>query len=186
MTELLDRIRSGDQGAIGLFYAQLKQFHFAFLLADLRNRDAAEDAFEELFVLMLHVVIHCKVDNVWAYARGIRTNMLRKRWKESQRIVAIDEAQGLREPRQSPEGEASEAELRDVLRKAVEALPPHTKRLIDLCYFNDHSAEEIQRLLDLPSPQALRQQKSRAIAVLRERAARILQFPQKQPEAIAA
>ena len=181
MKELLARIQQDDAEAKEWLYKELHRLHWGSLL---RLGQEAEDAFDELYLVMLTVIRECQLQNpdfVWAYARKVKRSIVAHTISQLARGRTLEVvSDNLKEPRPSPEVEAFETERRDVASRLLSKLPPGTRRFIELCYFDDHSAEEIQRLLQL-TPQAFYARKSKALKVLRDKANRILEFP-KRPE----
>lgn len=169
-SELVGRVRAGDRSAIADLYRLHARPMFRHLLGMLGERQAAEDAVQEIFIKAIE-----KID---AYQQGqgpfaawlhrLAKNHAIDELRRRQRLRAVREESGL-EGANSAMADllaASEPWLGESrLRALVRLLPQSQQRVLFLRFAAGFDPPEVAGLLKL-TPAAVRQQQRRAIKSL--------------------
>lgn len=154
-TLLAERIRSGDQEALGKLYDRYAPYAMGLALRVVRDRFAAEDVVHDAFVAiwqridrfdpargslrawLLTVVRNRAIDRV----RGARPTM---------DVDAADE-QSLLRTGPNPTWELALARISAAeVRGVLDRLPPEQREAIELAYFDGWTYREIARLTGVP------------------------------------
>ncbi len=91
--ELIERARTGDTGAIAVFYEQFRDAIYRFLYYRLGNPQAAEDLTSEVFLRMINSLSDYRPQNVsfqaWLYqiARNLSIDHYRKNSSHTQTVL---------------------------------------------------------------------------------------------------
>lgn len=150
-----------------------------FVIANkiLRNRESAEDAVQDAFVLIMRNLD--KIQDIYTrrtanYIRIIVKNRALQIYNQSRRreIVVDDYNFFLEQPDrlQDVEGQFVRKELSDILMGLILKLPDKYKEVLYLYYYNEISYAEIARMLDTTEANA-RQIARRARKILEEKLA---------------
>ncbi|HXE74222.1 MAG TPA: RNA polymerase sigma factor [Candidatus Xenobia bacterium] len=152
---LVRRARQGDAEALGELYRQLRPRVFGLCRHLLGSREAAEDAASEVFLKAQRAMK--TYDSALPFPRWLLSiashyciDVLRRRRLE-QRLFHPGEIES-EEPaaqRLSPLAEVMQAERRDHVRAAVEALPERYRLPLVLRYYSELSYEQIAGTLGL-------------------------------------
>ncbi len=167
----MERIHAGDPSALDAvlekYWSRLVSYADRLLL----DRDAAEDIVQEAMLRLWKQRSHwTPSQQLQAYLyRIIRNLSLNERMK---REVRRDWAhKKRREPRAgapSPLDLAERAELREVLDRAIEALPARRREIFILSRYHRHTYQQIAEILEI-APQTVANQMSAALDELRVR-----------------
>jgi len=168
---LMERIQSGDPGALDEALAEFWEPLVRYARSFLGSSDAAEDAAQEAFVrLWRHREEWSATESLRAYLyRILRNHLMNER--RAQRIRARWRDRALRRPPHGPTTPielAEHGELADAVRAALEDLPPRRREVFTLARFHGLTYGEIAEALDV-SPQTVANQMSAALRTLRER-----------------
>jgi RNA polymerase sigma-70 factor, ECF subfamily len=154
--DLIRRIAAGDQDALAELYDSASRSIFGLVLRILNDPSASEEVTLEVFT------------QVWKQAgaydprRGTPSAWLLTiaRSRAIDRFRSTDQTRKRSEPLASveltassgdnPEDTASEAEMRRVVRSALDTLPPEQRQVIELAYFSGLSHSEIAERLKQP------------------------------------
>ena len=164
---LVARIRDGDAGAFGVFFDR----HHADILRYLARRGVSPDVADDL---AQHAFVY-----VWEHratldpARSARALLFRiahtralNHFRDTRRLTGeLPDA-----PDPGRADAAVEADLREALAAAVEALPPRRREVFELCFVSGLTHREAADALGL-SPKTVEHQMSYALKTLRERLA---------------
>jgi RNA polymerase sigma-70 factor (ECF subfamily) len=154
--QLIRRIAAGEQDALGQLYDSTNRTVFGLIVRILNDPAAAEEVALEVYT------------QVWRQAssydprRGTPSAWLLTiaRSRAIDRFRSTDQARRRQEPLSTvetaraditdPEESASEAERRELVRAALDALPPEQREVIELAYFGGLSHSEIAERCSLP------------------------------------
>lgn len=152
--ELLHAVARGDEGALARLYDQYRVILFGLLVRILNSREEAEDVLQEVFL------------QVWKRAKDF--DQLRGRpftWlvtlarsRAIDRIRQLGARQRLADSAaQNASGEASDAvtdtlhsEQREIVARALAALPEEQRHTLNLAYFEGLTQSEIAQKLGTP------------------------------------
>jgi len=130
---------------------------YSFILGILRNRQAADDAFQETFVKIIRGAAGFQPDrkfSSWAFkiANNVCVDMMRKDLRREINIeyddAAVDNSPG-------PDSAYEEKEQAQRLRDHIASLPDAQRRVVILREFAGLSFKEIADILDCPLNTAL-------------------------------
>ena len=151
-TELIARIRAGDQLALQALYARHNVKVFRFALRLLRSEPSAEDVVSEVFTDVWRSPANFEgrsEASTWllAIARNKAFSMLRrKREQELDEDAAAETA----DPGDDPEVVLQKKDKGEILRACIERLSAEHREVIDLVYYHDKSIEEIAEIVGAP------------------------------------
>ena len=150
---LLERIERGDRAALHELYAA---YHHAVLRFMQRVTKSLELAQEGVNDVMLTVWRNSKSFgrrssvSTWimgiAYHKALKALASRRRWS-SRFGFDIDDFEDRREAAVDPD---EHRDLRDLLAKALDDLPPAQRAVVELTYFGGYSYEEIGTITGCP------------------------------------
>ncbi len=126
---------------------------FAYVLALVRNWSAAEELFQEVSLVVLQKGQEgLAVEQFGPWSREIARRTVLNYWKTSSRTrlvlseAAIDSLDRAFDARETEVREREQEQLQR-LRRCVQGLPEHLRRVVDLRYQEDLSLAEIARRL---------------------------------------
>jgi RNA polymerase sigma-70 factor (ECF subfamily) len=165
---LLSRIQEGDSGALEILLERYWAPVVRYVATILGSRDAAEDVAQDTFVRLWERREAWKLEGsvralLFRVARNLSLDELRRRSARERTLRAIPIAPPLR----SAAKDLEDFELRAVVVKAVESLPPRRRQVFILIRHYGLSYRETADVLDL-SPQTVANHLSLALADLRE------------------
>ena len=150
---LLERIERGDRAALHDLY---NSYHHQLLRFMQRITKSLELAQEGVNDVMLTVWRNSSSFgrrssvSTWimgiAYHKALKALSSRRRWS-SRFGFHIDDFEDRREAAVDP---SEHRDLRDLLTKALDDLPPAQRAVVDLTYFGGYSYEEIAAIMDCP------------------------------------
>ncbi len=152
--ELLHAVARGDEGALARLYDQYRVILFGLLVRILNSREEAEDVLQEVFL------------QVWKRAKDFDQERGRPftwlvtlaRSRAIDRIRQLGARQRLADSAaQNTSDEASDAvtdtlhsERREIVARALAALPEEQRRTLNLAYFEGLTQSEIAQKLGTP------------------------------------
>jgi RNA polymerase sigma-70 factor (ECF subfamily) len=151
LVDLLSRTANGDKSAFRALYAEAGPKLFAICLRMMKNRDEAEDVFQEAFVKIWersHQYDAAKGQALGWLATIARNCALDRLRKPGRRVLPFDEAV-VEEIDAHVQGIDQTAEGRD-LKRCLEALREDYRRVVVLAYVNGMTHEELAGQLDRP------------------------------------
>jgi RNA polymerase sigma-70 factor (ECF subfamily) len=172
--QLAARCRTGDIGAFAQLYAQYERLVFRYAYHVLGNRDDADDMLQETFVRAYQAIggfrgqagLHTWLLKICAnLIRNHRRQELRRREisLEGQPEYALRADLG-----EGPQAVMERAQDTELLRLALQSLPPNQRELIALREYEGLSYQEISQVLG-GSPITIRVKLFRARNRLKER-----------------
>jgi RNA polymerase sigma-70 factor (ECF subfamily) len=160
---LMLRYQEGDVQAFEQLLERHRKKLFGYLLRMLRNREQAEDAFQEVFLRIVKSRMRYQPSATftqWMYT--IAHNLCVDRFRRSGivKTESMDKSEGedsdrsladrLASSNPSPEESAASAEQRSVLEGAIMSLSPDNREVFLLRERQGLSFKEIARSLDIP------------------------------------
>jgi RNA polymerase sigma-70 factor (ECF subfamily) len=179
-TELLERVREGDPGAMDTLLARYEKGIYRFGLRMCGSEDAAKEVLQETLLAAFRNLGQFRGDaklSTWLFqiARSFCTKSHRGRSNDADRAPA-DSPEALAVPTEgpSPEEGARARELGLALSVAIQALPISQREVLVLRDVEGMSAEEAAAVLGIGVPN-LKSRLHRARAELRKQLAAVLE-----------
>ena len=155
--DLVRRLSGGDQGALGPLYARYAPAIFNVAVQSL-DRAEAEEIVQEVFLSVWRKASTFDSGRgtfrAWILQIGhfAVINELRRRSRRPKLEWDPDGSMmsNLPDPEPQPPDAAWEEYRRDVVRSAVDALPPAQRRALGLAFFEDLTHQQVADVLDLP------------------------------------
>jgi len=147
---LLRRIADGDREAFRLFYERYAGRLLAYVRAIGRQRDAAEDVVQEVFLSVWRKAASYRPDrgDVAGWLYTITRNRLVDRWRRKGGVVEESE---LDFDLLASKERGAESKIVDLsVRKALSGLSLEQREALELAYFGGLTYEETAARLDLP------------------------------------
>ena len=171
-TELVERAKRGDHRAYGELVHAYQGIAFRTAYLVVRNAAEAEDAAQEGFVKAFRALGRFRTGEPFRpWLLKIVVNEARNRLRSSARrdalVVRASAEKPSGEAAPSPEAALLDAERRELLLAAVEALPEPQREVISCRYLLDLSEEETAAVLGLRRG-TVKSRTSRALERLRE------------------
>lgn len=139
--------QSGDRHALDLLLRATQGWLFAYLLNLVRERELTLDVLQESFLLIyrkLRWLQDPEAYRSWVYRLASRKAFELIRRRRRFESVPLEEQEERSEPPPPSIG------LRDEIRPKIDRLPPNTRAVIVLHYFEECSLGEIAEILSLP------------------------------------
>jgi RNA polymerase sigma-70 factor (ECF subfamily) len=179
-TILVEAARSGDIGAFESLVRRYDRNVFRIAQHITQNREDAEDVVQDAFLKAYQNLGQFQGQSkfyTWLVRITVNEALMRLRRRRPERMVSIDEDVKTEEdsmPREiadwspNPEQQYTQAELKDILSKTIQGLPPSFRTVFVLRDVEGLSTEETSSALDLSVP-AVKSRLLRARLQLRER-----------------
>jgi RNA polymerase sigma-70 factor (ECF subfamily) len=176
---LIDAHLKGDSEAFGELVRRYGDSLLGYLTRICRNREQAKDLFQETF-RKVHEKAHTLRSSQfksWLYTIATRVAMDSLRRSKRVRTVSLDDGVGcdgdncpqpVAADCDDPAVEASKAEQKELVRKAVESLPDRQRVTLVLAYYQGLSYREVAKILDC-SIGTVKTQMFRALRTLAQR-----------------
>ncbi len=175
--EIVARVVSGDTALFELLMRRNNRRVFRAVRAILRSDDEAEDAMQEAYVSAFsHLGEFGGRSKFSTWLVRIAVHEALGRLRRGKRITSLDDAE-LEEPMattRSPEGAASDGELRVLLEAAIDALPIGFRAVFVLRAVEDMGVEETALALAIPE-ETVRTRLHRARGLLRDSLAKTIE-----------
>jgi RNA polymerase sigma-70 factor (ECF subfamily) len=177
---LVDAARSGDIGAFESLVRRYDRNVFRIAQHITQNREDAEDVVQDAFLKAYQNLGQFQGQSkfyTWLVRIAVNEALMRLRRRRPERMVSIDEDVKTEEdsmPREiadwspNPEQQYTQAELKDILGKTIQGLPPSFRTVFVLRDVEGLSTEETAAALELSVP-AVKSRLLRARLQLRER-----------------
>ena len=153
--DLLRRLQGGEMEVLGRLVDRYGEGLMQYLHSILRSREAAEDAFQDTWVLVARKSRRCDPDRPFApwlfrVARNQAYDHLRSRGRRS--IFSLDErtlrTQG--DPRSSPSAAVDRLAAREIAERLMPRLEAGFRESIHLRFYRECSYEEIAEICCIP------------------------------------
>ena len=177
---LVDAARNGDVGAFEQLVRRYDRNVFRIAQHITQNREDAEDVVQDAFLKAFQNLGQFQGQSkfyTWLVRIAVNEALMRLRRRRPERTVSLDEEVRTEEdsmPREvadwspNPEQLYSQAELKDILSKTIQGLPPGFRTVFVLRDMEALSTEETAEALNLSIP-AVKSRLLRARLQLRER-----------------
>ena len=177
---LVDAARNGDIGAFEQLVRRYDRNVFRIAQHITQNREDAEDVVQDAFLKAFQNLGQFQGQSkfyTWLVRIAVNEALMRLRRRRPERMVSLDEDVKTEEdsmPREvadwspNPEQLYSQAELKDILSKTIQGLPPGFRTVFVLRDVEGLSTEETAEALNLSIP-AVKSRLLRARLQLRER-----------------
>lgn len=179
-TLLVTAARSGDIGAFESLVRRYDRNVFRIAQHITQNREDAEDVVQDAFLKAYQNLGQFQGQSkfyTWLVRIAVNEALMRLRRRRPERMISIDEDVKTEEdsmPREiadwspNPEQQYTQAELKDILGKTIQGLPPSFRTVFVLRDVEGLSTEETASALELSVP-AVKSRLLRARLQLRER-----------------
>src|SRR6059058_1446071 len=189
VTEELALVQAAKRGDISAFEQLVKRYdRNVFRIAQhiTQNREDAEDVVQDAFLKAYSNLGQFQGQSkfyTWLVRIAVNEALMKLRRRRPERMVSLDEEVKTEEdslPREvadwspNPEQQYTQAELRDILTRTIQGLPPSFRTVFVLRDVEGLSTEETADALDLSIP-AVKSRLLRARLQLRERLSRYFQ-----------
>ncbi len=177
---LVQAAKKGDVGAFGELVKRYDRNVFRIALHITQNREDAEDVVQDAFLKAYENLQQFQGQSkfyTWLVRIAVNEALMKLRRRRPERMVSLDQEVQTEEdsmPREvadwspNPEQLYNQAELRDILGKTIQGLPPSFRTVFVLRDVEGLSTEETAQALDLSIP-AVKSRLLRARLQLRER-----------------
>jgi len=143
--ELMEHFKAGQQDAFVELYKRYNRRVYAYCIKMMGAKDVAEDVFQEIFVRVARKREHFKSGNFAAWLFAIARNLCLNAIRDSVSYVPIEDVQDSLQT--SPPEEEYDQSF-EILRAAVEQLPPDLREVLVLRVYNGFSYNEIAEITD--------------------------------------
>lgn len=146
---LVEQMTLGDETALAVLYDRYSGMLFSMLLRILRDREAAEEVLQDLFLQLWRDPARFDSSRgslpAWLLVIGRNRAISRLRRRDHREIVEDIEAYPLHSGPAAAdiEDEAQRALLVEKLRTAMATLPPEQREAVELAYFEGMTQTEI-------------------------------------------
>lgn len=171
--EIVVRVLSGDTGLFELLIRRHDQRVYRLARAIVRNEADADDITQETYLQAFrHLAQFQGRAKFTTWLLKITLHAALARYRENARFEDLDEIaesrRGQTDPRGSPEQVVARGELREVVRRAIDELPPTLRAVLMLREIEGMSTAEAAEVLDIKEDN-LNVRLHRAKAALREK-----------------
>ena len=156
--ELIRRFQNGDTEALNPLVLKYQKKIYNFLYRRVRDREAAEDLCQEVFLKAFKALPNFKGDSTfysWIYRIAINCSIDFQRQRNRVKVLAFEELSydaddvlRMMNAHPSPEKLTESEELGRIIRKAVQKLPPGQRRVFNLRHRRELAIKEIAALLN--------------------------------------
>ena len=189
LTEELQLVQAAKGGDVSAFEDLVKRYDrnvFSIAQHITQNREDAEDVVQDAFLKAYQNLGQFQGQSkfyTWLVRIAVNEALMRLRRRRPERMVSLDEDVKTEDdsvPREvadwspNPEQQYSQAELKDILTRTIQGLPPSFRTVFVLRDVEGLSTEEAAEALDLSIP-AVKSRLLRARLQLRERLSRYFQ-----------
>jgi RNA polymerase sigma-70 factor, ECF subfamily len=153
--ELVERCRSGDDGAFQELVDRYKDLVFALIARTVQDRSRAEDLAQEVFFRIHRGLPYFRGEarlSTWIY-RIVANVCVQERTRPrgtAPNVSLDDERVSARATPSAADRQFGDLELRDRLEKAIARLPSHYRLLIAAHYLDGVLYEDLAEALQLP------------------------------------
>jgi RNA polymerase sigma-70 factor (ECF subfamily) len=187
---LVERARAGDLAAFDQLVRQYERQVFRIAQHITQNREDAQDVVQDAFFKAYQKLDQFQGNSkfyTWLVRIAVNEALMRLRKRRTAKTVSMDEDVQTEEgslPRDfadwspNPEQQYKQSELREILQKTIQGLPPGFRTVFTLRDVEGLSTEETAEALNLSIP-AVKSRLLRARLQLRERLSRYFRSPKE-------
>jgi RNA polymerase sigma-70 factor (ECF subfamily) len=149
---LLNRVVARDESAIGELYDRHSRLLYGLILRILRDRSEAEEVLQEVFlqVWTRAETYKAELGAPAAWLVRIARNRSIDRFRANSVRTRTVEATPQPPPVETPEARAAMSEQQRAVARALDALPPDQRQLIEEAYFYGLTQSELAERFGLP------------------------------------
>jgi RNA polymerase sigma-70 factor (ECF subfamily) len=150
--ELVERCRSGDEGAFEELIDQYKDLVFALIARTVQDRSRAEDLAQDVFLRIHRGLPYFRGEarlSTWIY-RIVANVCVQDQGRTRETMSLDDQRTSTRVTPAMADRRFGDLELRDRLEKAIARLPPNYRLLIAAHYLNGVQYEDLAEAMQLP------------------------------------
>ena len=163
--ELVKRYLSGDTVSLENLISRHKNKVFAYILMVVKDRDLADDIFQDTFVKVIHTLRNGSYKEEGKFVQWVMRiahNLIIDHFRKSKRIPVIDNGSedydilstiGLSDP--SVEELLVTAQIHNDIRELIELLPEEQKQVLKMRHYADMSFKDIAEQTDVSINTAL-------------------------------
>ncbi|MCD4685891.1 MAG: RNA polymerase sigma factor [Anaerolineae bacterium] len=152
--DLIRCLQQGDLDALGVLFERYRARVYRTALAIVRDPVVAEDILQDCFLKVHHNAARLDVERPlapWLYRVTVNLSYTWLARGKNRRASLDNVADRLISPmKQAPDQVTEQSELRQNVRKAIEALHIDQRVVVVLYYLNGLSLQDIAEILDLP------------------------------------
>jgi len=155
--DLLRLAVSGDEEAFAVLYERLKSNVYRFALHMTGSASLAEDVTQDSFITLVEEggKFDASKGQVLSFLLGIARNFVRRAYRSASRVSPLvteneqgEEVELALESGQDTIADVLRGETVDLVREAVQSLPPHYREVVVLCDLCEMSYAEASAQLD--------------------------------------
>ncbi|HPE87423.1 MAG: sigma-70 family RNA polymerase sigma factor [Bacteroidales bacterium] len=163
--ELVKRYLSGDTVSLENLISRHKNKVFAYILMVVKDRDLADDIFQDTFVKVIHTLRNGSYKEEGKFVQWVMRiahNLIIDHFRKSKRIPVVDNGSedydilstiGLSDP--SVEELLVTAQIHNDIRELIELLPEEQKQVLKMRHYADMSFKDIAEQTDVSINTAL-------------------------------
>ncbi|MCK9168269.1 MAG: sigma-70 family RNA polymerase sigma factor [Bacteroidales bacterium] len=163
--ELVKRYLSGDTVSLENLISRHKNKVFAYILMVVKDRDLADDIFQDTFVKVIHTLRNGSYKEEGKFVQWVMRiahNLIIDHFRKSKRIPVVDNGSedydilstiGLSDP--SVEEFLVTAQIHNDIRELIELLPEEQKQVLKMRHYADMSFKDIAEQTDVSINTAL-------------------------------
>src|ERR1044072_2361168 len=157
-TELIARVRSGDDEAFRLIFDRYARPVISFIYDMVGQRDLAEELAQETFVRAYKGIQTLRDDtklSTWLFgiAKNVARESLRTRWRSDSKVEMEDDGvMQLSDKELLPDDQLINKELNSVIQEALSKLDEDKREVFTLKVFQQRSYEEIAEITGFSIP----------------------------------
>jgi RNA polymerase sigma-70 factor (ECF subfamily) len=151
--ELVKRYLSGDSISLERLISRHKNKVYAYILMVVKDRDLADDIFQDTFVKVIHTLRNGSYKEEGKFIQWVMRiahNLTIDHFRKSKRLPVIDNGndeydilETLRLTDPSIEEELISAQIHNDLRQLIELLPDEQKEVLKMRHYNEMSFKDI-------------------------------------------
>jgi RNA polymerase sigma-70 factor (ECF subfamily) len=156
LVEMVRKIAAGDQSALGALYDSTNRLVYGLILRVLGDASSAEEVLLDVYTQVWRQASAYDTDRgaplAWltTIARSRAIDRLRSGWQDQQRKQPLEAAGDTPTSEANPEDVSVASERQRFVRKALNALSPEQREVIELAYYSGLSHSEIALKLNQP------------------------------------
>lgn len=156
-SDLVSRAREGDLAAYSTLVSRYQRAVYGVVSRMVASPDDVDDLVQDVFVLAYRSIDRFRGEaafSTWVHSIAVNATIKHLRKAKSRRMVSIDDPDTgmedalIADAEPGPSEAAEDTERRAAVRRAVEQLPEKHRAVVVLHYFEDHSCEEIAKILN--------------------------------------
>lgn len=163
--ELVKRYLSGDSLSLERLISRHKNKVYAYILMVVKDRDLADDIFQDTFVKVIHTLrngTYKEEGKFIQWVMRIAHNLTIDHFRKSKRLPVVDTGKDdfdiletLRLTDPSVEEEMISTQIHNDLRQLIELLPDEQKEVLKMRHYNEMSFKDIAEQTDVSINTAL-------------------------------